>query len=64
MGYYVIDGGGGNLASVSIFEDRAGIEESDRRAAQWAGENLADLKLSGPEITEGEVVVAHPAPED
>jgi hypothetical protein len=55
--YHLIDAGGNSLATINVFDDRAGGEESDRRAAAWAGERLAAFQLSPAEITEGEVVV-------
>ena len=57
VGYYVIDAGGGTVASVSVFEDRAGAEESTRRAADWVRDRLASLLPNPPQVTAGEVVV-------
>ncbi len=53
--YYAIDAGGGRLASVSVFEDRAGAEESTRLAADWIRQNMASLVPNPPEVLEGEV---------
>lgn len=55
LAYYAVDGGGGTLASVSIFEHRAGAEESNRMAADWVRENLSSMFPNPPEIIEGEV---------
>ena len=55
VAYYAIDAGDGAVASITIFEDQAGAEESNRRAADWVKENLAGLLPSGPQITAGEV---------
>jgi len=55
--YYALDAGGGKLASVSVFEDRAGAEESTRLAADWIRENMASLFPNPPEVLQGEVVV-------
>jgi hypothetical protein len=55
--YYALDAGGGRIASVSVFEDRAGAEESTRLAADWIGENMASLFPNPPEVLQGEVVV-------
>jgi hypothetical protein len=55
--YSVLDAGGGTLVTISVFEDRSGMEESDRRAAQWIQEhNLASYIPNPPQISEGEVV--------
>ena len=55
--YYALDAGGGRIASVSVFEDRAGAEESSRLAADWVRQNMASLFPNPPEVLEGEVVV-------
>ena len=55
--YYVVDAGGGRVASVSVFEDRAGAEESTRMAADWIRQNMASLVPNPPEVLQGEVVV-------
>jgi hypothetical protein len=59
--YYTLDAGGGRIASVSVFEDRAGAEESSRKAADWIRQNMASLFPNPPEVLQGEVV-AHEAP--
>ncbi len=58
--YYALDAGGGRIASVSVFEDRAGAEESSRVAADWIRQNMASLFPNPPEVLQGEVV-AHEA---
>ena len=55
--YYIVRGEGGAAVSVSVFDDRAGAEESTRRAADWVGENLPALSVSAPQVTTGEVAV-------
>jgi hypothetical protein len=57
IAYYVVDAGEGVVCSVSVFQDRNGIDESDRLAAAWVKEDLAQYYPNPPEITEGEVVV-------
>jgi hypothetical protein len=66
VAYYWVDAGGGVMVSTSIFEDeeatkgifedREGVEESNKRAAEWVRENLAHLLPNPPQITAGEVV--------
>ncbi len=46
--YYALDAGGGRIASVSVFEDRAGAEESSRVAADWIRRNMASLFPNPP----------------
>jgi hypothetical protein len=53
--YYALDAGLGRLATVSVFEDRAGAEESTRMAADWIRENMASLLPNPPEVLQGEV---------
>ncbi len=53
--YYALDAGGGRLATVSVFEDRNGAEESTRMAADWIRQNMASLLPNPPEVLQGEV---------
>ena len=53
--YYLIRTTDGNAVTVSVFDDQAGAEESTRAAAAWLSENLADLSVSPPQVTTGEV---------
>jgi heme-degrading monooxygenase HmoA len=46
------DGGG---FSVSVFEDKAGTDESTRVAGDWVRENVPQAAGSPPEVTEGRV---------
>lgn len=61
IAYYALDAGDGVVASISVFEDQAGAEESNRMAADWVKEHLASLLPNPPEVTAGEIVV-HQAP--
>jgi heme-degrading monooxygenase HmoA len=56
VAYYLVDGGGDFGATVSVFQDRAGAEESNRMAAGWVKEHIASLVAGPPEITAGEVL--------
>jgi hypothetical protein len=55
VAYYWVDAGGGVMLSTSVFEDRAGAEESNRRAADWVRQNAGSLLPNPPQITAGEV---------
>jgi hypothetical protein len=57
VGYYVIDGGDGTVASVTVGETADAVAESARRAASWVRESAADLVDGQPEVTVGEVRV-------
>jgi hypothetical protein len=47
------DGGG---AAVTICQDKAGTDESSRRAAEWVKENLT-TRVDPPAVTEGSTVL-------
>lgn len=57
VAYYVVDAGDGKIASVSLFQDRSGADESTRRAADWVKRDLTDIIQNPPDVTAGEVVV-------
>ena len=57
IAYYVVDAGNDEVASVSIFQDQAGAEASNREAADWVKANLATLVAGAPDITAGVVTV-------
>ena len=57
VAYYLIDAGDGKLASVTVFEDQAGAEESNRIASQFVSDQLSDLGMNPPEVTAGEAVL-------
>jgi hypothetical protein len=57
VAYYWVDAGGGVMISTSVFRDKAGAEESNRRAAAVVRESLASLLPNPPQVTAGEVVV-------
>ncbi len=59
IAYRIVDAGDGVAATISVFEDQAGAEESNRRAADWVQANLAPLVTSAPQITSGEARVSH-----
>lgn len=45
------------LATVSLFDDQHGAEESVKAAAKWVGENLGGFEPSQPSVTAGEVLL-------
>jgi hypothetical protein len=57
VGYYVIDGGGGDVASVTVGETVDAVEESTRLAADWTQSSVSDLLEGEPEVVSGEVRV-------
>ncbi len=57
IAYYAVDGGGGTMATVSIFSTEGMALESNATAAQWLDENVADLQPDAPEIIAGKARV-------
>jgi hypothetical protein len=57
VGYYLIDGGDGTAASVTVGETADAVAESTRRAGNWVRESAADLVEGAPDVTVGEVRV-------
>ena len=53
VAYYALEAGSRLFASVTIAEDRAGIEESNRLAAEYVQKHLFDRFPTAPEITAG-----------
>ena len=51
----LIDTGDGGM-SVTVCEDKAGIDESVRIAADWIKKNVPNTGASAPKITEGQVI--------
>ena len=56
IAYYVVNSGEGVVTSVSIFEDKSGVQESNRRAAGFV-KNYANLFTTPPEITAGDILI-------
>ncbi len=61
--YYALEAGDGGIVSVSVFDDRAGAEESTRMASDNIRRNMASVAPNPPEVLEGEVYAnAAPSP--
>ncbi len=63
LAYYALNGEDGALATVSVFEDQSGAEESVRMAKDFVEKDLASLVPDSPEVLAGQVVV-HEASEE
>jgi hypothetical protein len=59
VSYYLVEGDGGRLSSVTISQERSGVEESTHRAADWVQDRLSSLIISGPDVMMGEVTFEH-----
>ncbi len=53
--YYWLDTGKGEGASVSVFRDKAGADESVHLAADYVKEHLSKFTIQKPEIIEGPI---------
>lgn len=53
--YYWLDTGKGEGASISVFEDKAGADESVRLAADYTHKHMSKLRIEKPEVIEGPV---------
>lgn len=56
IAYYWVDAGGGVMVSTSVFQNKAGADESNRKAAEWIRDKRTSLLPNPPQVTEGEVV--------
>jgi hypothetical protein len=55
VAYYAVDAGDGMASSITICEDRTGVDESTSRAAEWVEEHALELIESGPAVVIGAV---------
>jgi len=53
--YYWLDTGKGEGVSISVFNDKAGADESIQLAADYVKNNMAKLVAQKPEVIEGPV---------
>jgi effector-binding domain-containing protein len=58
IAYYVIYAPDDTVTAISIFNNHAGAEESNRRAIDWIEQNLAPL-LTGPATAVAGPVIVH-----
>jgi hypothetical protein len=58
MAYYVVYAPDDTVTAISIFNNHAGAEESNRRAVSWIEQNLAPL-LTGPATAVAGPVIVH-----
>jgi hypothetical protein len=53
--YYLVRADDG-AASITVCDDQAGAEESNRAAAEWIKQNMPEAAASPPQVSAGEVV--------
>jgi hypothetical protein len=63
VSYEFIDGGGGDVMTISVFEDAAQAEASRELARGWTEQSLTDLELTVTEALHGEVAISRAAPD-
>lgn len=56
--YRIVDTGANGIATISFFETEEGARTSVEKAAQWVGENMADLVEGPPTVIAGEQVLS------
>lgn len=49
---------GDNMTSITVCNDKAGTDESTRRAAEWVKENVKGSPPSAPDVTAGDVFIS------
>ena len=52
--YYWLDTGKGEGASLSVFKDKTGADESVRLAEEYVKEHLSKLSLRNPRLSKGQ----------
>jgi hypothetical protein len=55
VAYYFTDAGNGTMFSTSIFQDKTGVEESNKVASEWVKKNPSVLPTA-TRVTTGEVI--------
>jgi heme-degrading monooxygenase HmoA len=53
QGYWVVDAGGGVLATITVFESEQAAADSTAAAATWVQENMPNLVPDAPQVTAG-----------
>ena len=56
VSYYLIHDGS-DTVSITVAQDKAGVDRSNEVAREWLSQHAADIPSSSPHITEGEVLV-------
>lgn len=57
ISFRLLDAGSGVIATISVFETEVAAEESNKAAASWVKDNMADFNPTPPQITAGEVKI-------
>ena len=60
QGYFIVKTDGG-CATISLFDDASGAEESTRRAKQWLADNAGAISSPPMTVWQGNVLLQHGA---
>jgi hypothetical protein len=56
--YHAVSTGGGGVVTFTVCEDKAGTDESIKRAAEWIRGHLTGASFSPPQVSEGDVYLS------
>ncbi len=56
--YYIVKTGPVSATSITVCDDQAGAEATNRVARDWITANLANLSISAPDVHLGEVAMS------
>jgi hypothetical protein len=62
-GYYCLDFGNGEMASISVYDTRAGAEQSNQLVKEWGSKNTSSFVTEKAPPQVGEVVAHRHAPQ-
>lgn len=54
--YYAVKTGDGTVASVSVFKDKPGADESVQAATKWVQKNMSQFLPNPPQVISGETI--------
>lgn len=60
--YHVVNASDKELVTIGIFEDKAGAEESNRRAADFVKKDPIKDQIGRPQVFEGDLLISREAP--
>lgn len=63
VAYFLMDTGDETLESISIFREKSSADVSEKLAAEYVSENLAEFEPTRTDATTGEVLVSRATPE-
>jgi hypothetical protein len=58
VGYYAFKAYDGVVASVLLFESRSGVEEAEKRLADWIEQTVEQFEVTPLAVLEGDVIAS------